>query len=99
TTSTRDWSSDVCSSDLEPQRGDADGGRARRLEPDLPAQQRPERDPADAGEQPRALLPGGRAALRERRIDRALADARSGAPFSRRSEEHRVGKERRSVWW
>src|SRR3989442_583996 len=37
----------------------------------------------DAGEQPRACLPGRRAALRERRIDRALADARSGAPFPR----------------
>ena len=63
----------------EPQRGDADGRGARRLESGLPAEQRA----PDAGEQPRTVLPRRRAALRRRRVAAALADAGAAPRFQR----------------
>src|SRR3712207_7256740 len=78
----RDWSSDVCSSDLggrqEP--ADVDAGQLR-----VPPQVLPERTGAQAGEQSYGCAePPGR----DRDVERVAS----------RSEERRVGKECRSRW-
>src|SRR5688572_31494472 len=84
-----DWSSDVCSSDLEPRlQGHAGPGRPRR----------PARLPAGhpLGRRPDWLLPDLLPGQPLRRTDLGNRDLRDLK--SERSEERRVGKECR-CWW
>src|SRR5690606_39595934 len=73
----RDWSSDVCSSDLEPQLRALAGANPRRGDCRL----------TDGRRNPSRRLPGSLGPLRK-----------GGTRCARRSEERRVGKERRTRW-
>src|SRR5207253_5150028 len=80
----RDWSSDVCSSDLP-------GGRAARGREGLdPEPARPAARAIELDQEPdrAAQGPGGR-----------TAGGSSTRAAAARSEERRVGKEGRSRWW
>ena len=80
-----------------PQRGGADVGLARRLDPGLPAQQRQQRRDRNHRQSARSVLAAGFAAHRERRLDRALADAGAGAVRQRlrQGPRRQAGRRRR----
>src|SRR5262245_64679528 len=86
-----DWSSDVCSSDLQHRRGDCGSGDVARPRParrrrHLVAEQRRDRHVMGAAERPQREGGGGGEAVEHGK--RQLA----------RSEERRVGKEGRWAW-
>src|SRR3989440_5960324 len=83
TRSDRDWSSDVCSSDLV---------RVEPLEPERA------RLPVESRDCPPHRARPGRVAAVDRRLHAAVADARGTLVERARSEERRVGKECRSRW-
>src|SRR5690606_40868342 len=85
----RDWSSDVCSSDLHPERVGALGWRGAEL--------RPGRREAPAALVDVLARPGAAVAQRDRR--EAAAQVLGLREAAGRSEERRVGKEGRAGWW
>src|SRR5207249_7484622 len=87
TRSKRDWSSDVCSSDLQ-------GNRRGQGPEDVPRDRRQERALGAPGAYS-ARRPGrlGRGALRAHRLQPQRGEAEA-----KRSEERRVGKEGRDRW-
>src|SRR5207249_8522785 len=90
TRSKRDWSSDVCSSDLGRVAGAAAHGAALTAgEAALPA--------ADGGKEAAGRVDGA-AAHRGVQAGDLVGEARY-QPAATRSEERRVGKECRSRWW
>ena len=80
-----------------PQRGGAGVGLARRLDAGVPAQQRQQRRDRDHREPARSVLAARFAAHRERRLDRALADAGAGAVLQHPGQRPRrqAGRRRR----
>src|SRR3712207_8130524 len=81
----RDWSSDVCSSDLVGRAGHPRQWRGAGADLDAA-------DPVDVSR-------GEGGFFRRRCADEARRTARRGRKLLRRSEERRVGKECRSRWW
>src|SRR5207247_6891111 len=97
TRSTRDWSSDVCSSDLAGERRSIVGKGSVVAEQIGHRRRVVARDVRQRDEIERLLRAHGSLAGGELRIDQAIV--READPLAR-SEERRVGKEcRRTRWW
>src|SRR5206468_8837202 len=98
TRSDRDWSSDVCSSDLRRARPDpptAPKGGGQRGSARAAAAGGGGRSIDDAGPTTRAAL----ITLRREDSGPRPCSVHFGSALFARSEERRVGKECRSVWW